>query len=144
MSNEQGWRRKRRKRPWSHCSIQKKGISHRGREDHAEEQAKSSSSITKSTCEHSPSFLTGISSKIVGVVLCNQRRNVCIDLGFDPNCIELSRNLPVTAARLGPGLQRLSVYSSTCKHESTCPEEHFTFLFTPIHFSYRDSFWWVS
>lgn len=57
---------------------------------------------------------------------CATRRNVCIQLGFDPNLTEFSRNLPVTAKRLGHGLQRLSVYISTCEHESTCPKEHFT------------------
>lgn len=54
-----------------------------------------------------------------------RRTNVCIHLGFDPNLIAFSRNLPVAAKILGSGLQRLPVYISTCKHESTCPKEHF-------------------
>lgn len=57
---------------------------------------------------------------------CAARRgDVCIRLGCDPNLTEFSRNLPATAERLGSGLQRLSVYISACKHESTCPKEHF-------------------
>jgi len=57
---------------------------------------------------------------------CATRRNVCIHLGFDPNLVEFSRNLSLTAERLESGLQRLSVYISTCKHEFTCPKEYST------------------
>lgn len=92
----------------------------------------------------------GPTAKLQEWSCATRRRNVCVHLGFHPNLFEFSRIFPGTTESLESGLQRLSVYISACKHESTCPKEHFTpwfvliCMFTPSHFSYRDSCWWMS
>lgn len=149
MNNEQGCRRKEN-RPWSGCSHQKEGSAAWG--GRATEKNKQTGAHLSLRAPMNAALCSqqGPTAKSLEWSCTTRRRNVCVHLGFHANLIEFSRNFPGTTESLESGLQRLSVYISACKHESTCPKEHFTpwfvliCMFTPIHFSYRDSCWWMS
>lgn len=123
MNNDQDFGKIKGKRP---C-IQQQGSARMGRERGSrEEHANVAHPLLRAPMDTACHSFQASMAKSLEWSCAIRIRHVCIDLEFDPCLLEFSGNLPITAKRLGSGLQKLSVYISTYEHESTCPKEHFT------------------